>query len=563
MEEEIMKLLGRAHDKEFWREVRESDFYKERREFLHQMWEEKCQSDSFEALTYSDFKLFWTTGDRKTYENKYFLRRHQMEFSALLALVYPEEEKYINKVMELIYIICDEYTWCLPAHQGRLEPNNNCKIDLFAAETGFDLAEIYVLLEDRLEPLIKNRIMAETERRIVTPYASVDNYGGFESATNNWTAVCTCSVAAMMMYLYPERVEALLPRFEASMTRFLSGFGDDGVCLEGCSYWSYGFGFFTMYADLIKQFTGGAIDWWKNEKVKTVATFQQKMFLSENAAVSFADGPRRLTYFLWLLHRLKKQYPDDILVYDSKYGGNGIGKFSYQLRQLLWIDEEALENPDPINTPLECYFEKSKWFVKKTESYGFAAKGGHNKEHHNHNDVGSFVFAKDGRQVLVDMGPGRYTRQYFANDTRYGILEPSSRGHSVPIIDGKYQQYGEEFSAKDTAFEKGVFSSDIAGAYGCEGLKSIKRSFAFTEDTVTLTDEFVYSGEGDIVDRIVTLTEPKINAETVEVDGVTITFDPSACKATVNSEVRENGEVCYFIDFKLNFGVRKFACEIK
>ncbi len=558
-----MKLLERAHDKEFWAEVRESDFYKSRRDFLHAMWDKHCQNENTEALRCSDFKLFWTTGNRKIYESTYFGRRHQLEYAALLALIYPEEEKYINKVMDLIYTICDEYTWCLPAHQGKLEPNNNCRIDLFASETGYHLSEILVLLGDRLDPLIKNRIMAETERRIVIPYSSVDNYGWWENGTSNWTAVCTGSVAGMMMHLYPEKVKDLLPRFEASMEKFISGFGDDGVCFEGCGYWGYGFGFFTLYADLIKKFTDGEIDWWKKDKVKTVATFLQKMFLSENSSVSFADGGGRLSYSQWLLHHLKKQYPNDVLVYDPKYGGNGSGKFAYHVRQFLWLDKEILENSAPLNTPLECYFDQSQWFIKKTENYGFAAKGGCNAEHHNHNDVGSFIFAKNGRQVLMDLGSGIYTRQYFAKDTRYGILETSSRGHSVPIVDGVVQFFGKDAAATNTSYENGVFSTDIAGAYKCEGLESIKRSFSFTNDTVTLTDDFVYSGAGEIVERIVTLFEPKIEGNTITVEDVTITFDPAICSVSVNTETRERKDTCYMLDFTLNKDVKKFICEMK
>ncbi|MBE6609897.1 MAG: hypothetical protein E7634_04445 [Ruminococcaceae bacterium] len=558
-----MNLLERAHDKEFWAEVRVSDTYKKHREFLLAMWDKHCQSDDIEALRYSDFKLFWTTGDRKIYEAQYFSKRHRLEYSAFLALIYPEEEKYINKAMDLIYAICDEYTWCLPAHQRVLEVNNNCRVDLFASETGYHLSEILTLLGDRLDPLIKNRIMAETERRIVIPYSSVSNYGWWENGTSNWTAVCTGSVAGMMMHLYPEKAKELIPRFEASMRRFLSGFGDDGICFEGCGYWGYGFGFFTLYADLIKKFTDGEIDWWKLDKVKTVATFLQKMFLSENSSVSFADGGGRLTYSPWLLHYLKNKYPSDVLVYDPKYGGNGSGKFAYHLRQFIWYDKDIYDNPAPHNTPLECYFDQSQWFVKKTESYGFAAKGGCNAEHHNHNDVGSFIFAKNGRQVLMDIGSGIYTRQYFAADTRYTILETSSRGHSVPIVDGALQFYGKDAAAKNTTFENGVFSTDIAGAYKCEGLDSIKRSFAFTNDTVTLTDEFVYSGAGEIVDRIVTLFEPKVDGCTVTVEDVTVTFDPALCDVSVNSEIRERKDTCYFIDFKLKPGVRKFTCTIK
>ena len=37
---------------------------------------------------------------------------------------------------------------------------------------------------------------------------------------------------------------------------------------------------------------------------------------------------------------------------------------------------------------------------------GVALKGGHNAEHHNHNDVGSYVVALAGTTPLLDPGPG-------------------------------------------------------------------------------------------------------------------------------------------------------------
>ena len=42
----------------------------------------------------------------------------------------------------------------------------------------------------------------------------------------------------------------------------------------------------------------------------------------------------------------------------------------------------------------EYYAPDAQWFIKRTPFYGFAVKGGCNNEHHNHNDVGSFIFAK-------------------------------------------------------------------------------------------------------------------------------------------------------------------------
>ena len=301
-----MKLLKRAHDKDFWVEVREKECYARYRQELFSLWEKHC-TESLPLLTYTDFKRYWDTGDRGIYEGKYFSRRLAMDCSALLAMIYPEEEKYLSKLMDVIYVICDEYTWCLPAHQKVLETNNNSVIDLFASETGFALAEIYTMLEDRLEPLIKNRIRAEIERRIITSYKSREPYAWWETSGSNWNAVCTGSVACTVMLLYPELFESLKPRFDRAIEYYLGGFADDGICIEGCGYWHYGFGFFAVYADMVREFTGGRTDLFAREKVRTVSTFIQKMFLSGNASVSFADGGRGLRYHLGLVHYLKNE----------------------------------------------------------------------------------------------------------------------------------------------------------------------------------------------------------------------------------------------------------------
>lgn len=560
-----MNLLGKATDNSFWRAVREGQCYEKYRNELLGMWKKDCEGVDILALKYSDFRRYWETGDRGIYENAYFTRRRALDCSALLALIYPEQPEYLIRLMDQIYAVCDEYTWCLPAHQGKLEPNNNVKIDLFAAETGFALAEIYVMLEDRLEPLIKNRILAETARRIFEPFEAVEEYKWWEHGTNNWTAVCTGSVACAAMLLDPERARRLIPRYNKSMEYYMSGFKADGICIEGCGYWHYGFGFFTVYADMLKTFTDGECDWFADERVKMVATFIQKMFLSGAACVSFADSGRTLSYHLGLCHYLKKLYPDDVVVYHPKYSYNydRCGRFCLQLRSATWFDEQIYNESCEEGKSAEYYAADSQWLVKRTAAYGFAAKGGHNAEHHNNNDIGSFIYAKNGRQVLVDPGAGVYSRQYFAPDTRYDILECSSRGHSVPIVDGKLQFFGKAAAATDTKYEDGVFSTDIAGAYECAGLKSIRRSFTLGEEAVMLTDDFVYSGEGDIVERIVALSEPSVADGSVIVEDVTVSYDPAVCTVSVSSETTQLGYPCYFIDFKLHRGCRRFTCEIR
>jgi hypothetical protein len=290
------------------------------------------------------------------------------------------------------------------------------------------------------------------------------------------------------------------------------------------------------------------------------------MFLTEKASVSFADGGPTLSYHLGLLHHLKSIYPDDILVYDPKYSYNydGCGRFCLQLRSATWLNEDYYYNPTPDNGSAEYYAQDSEWFIKRTSSYGFAAKGGSNAEPHNHNDVGSFIFAKNGEQMIMDLGAGSYTRQYFQGE-RYTFLEADSRGHNLPIINGMVQFAGREAVAKDTKVENGVFSTDIVGAYKVEGLNSIKRSFTFTEDAVTLTDEFDYTGEGEIIDRLVSFHEiEKIEDGKIKIKDAIVTYDPDKYELTIEKEqCRFKDVFAKYATFKLKPGVKTFTVTMR
>ena len=560
-----MNLLGRATDKAFWAEVRESDAYSFFRSETHRMWNEHCEGRELSALRYSDFKRFFVDGNRSIYEAEYFTRRIGMDSAAILALMYPEEEKYINRLMDTIYAICDEYTWCLPAHQGQCEYNDNCRVDLFASETAFALAEIYTILNDRLDPLIKSRILVEIERRVLAPYEQrVHESVYWEKYSNNWNSVCTTSVACTYMLLHPDRARASIPRFEEAMQIYLSAFKDDGICDEGCGYWRYGFGFFIVYADMIKTFTDGAIDHFASEKVEKIAQFEQNMFLSGNSSVSFADAAVTMRSQLAINHYLKSIYPDEITPADinNVYVNDHCGRFCLYLRSATWFNEAYL-TADALEIGSEFYGESTEWLVKKMPTYAFAAKGGHNKENHNHNDVGSFIVARGGRQILTDPGAGTYTAQYFRNEHRYEVFEASSRGHCVPIIGGEYQKFGEEYTARDVKYEDGIFSMDIAGAYGLDDLHSLSRTFDIKDEGLTLTDEFDYVGDGIITERFISQVAPEVRDDgSIVLDGITLTATPCAAIRT-GEQIIKYDKVVYVIDLDLPRGTDKFVCVIK
>jgi hypothetical protein len=97
-----------------------------------------------------------------------------------------------------------------------------------------------------------------------------------------------------------------------------------------------------------------------------------------------------------------------------------------------------------------------------------AAKGGHNAESHNHNDVGNFIVYADGYPALIDVGVETYTAKTFSS-RRYEIWTMQSAYHNLPTINGIMQKNGREYQAANVSYKVGkkraVFSLDISKAY--------------------------------------------------------------------------------------------------
>jgi len=558
-----MNLLGRLTDTTFWETVRTDKYYAPYLKGIKESWDELCEGD-IPQLRYSEFNLTWITGDRSNYEKPYFRRRGILNAAAILSLIYPEEEKYFTKLQDIIFDICNEYTWCLPAHfdaDGKKDPY---VVDLFAAETGFSLAEIYILHKDRLDDLIKGLLLSSITKRVFDPTLLRTNGWWWERMHNNWLSVCAGSVGCTAMLLFPGAFAALKPRIDKAMENYIDSFLGEGVCLEGCSYWDYGFGFFTVYADMLKTYTDGKEDYFKRDDVKAIAKFPQKMFLSGNSAVSFSDMGSFFAPSVGIVHYLKEVYPDAVKLPKSEYCTYGIKRWrtSYILRAASWFNKEYSMRDEIGETPGCFYSSKSQWYVNKTRQYAIAAKGGHNKEPHNHLDVGTFIFAKNGRQIFADLGSGLYTRDYFTYK-RYESFEPSSFSHSQPIISGEGQKAGAEYAAKDVVATDKFFSLDIADAYGIEGVRSILRRFDILEEGIRLSDKFEISAEKMITERFITYAEPKeIIKGKIEVDGATLNYGDEVESCKIEKVVTPVNE-CYVIDLTLKNDAREFYCEIK
>jgi hypothetical protein len=102
-----------------------------------------------------------------------------------MALVGPTPER-VADVIDGVWLLCEETSWCLPA--GDLfarkdgaalpDPARPC-VDLFAAETAALLACTDLLAGDLIEavaPVVRRRLRDEVKARVLGPYRDSDEW---------------------------------------------------------------------------------------------------------------------------------------------------------------------------------------------------------------------------------------------------------------------------------------------------------------------------------------------------------------------------------------------------
>lgn len=512
----------------------------------------------YSELGYSDFIEYFHNGNRTKYEEKYFSKREAL--NNVFMLFHNDRHKYADELYNIIWSICNEFTWALPAHTDIKADIDEIviNIDLFSAETAQTLAEIKYLIGDFMPELLQKRVSYEIDRRIIKPF--MKKKFGWEKVNNNWAAVCGGCVGMTFIYERPDLMKKISQRFLDIMYEYLNGFGDDGACAEGLDYWIYGFGYFLYFADVYREFTGGQTDLLDDEKVKYIAQFQQNMYLSGNAAISFSDSSRYAYFERGMTDYLKTYYGKEIIPPDNKFSCEkpACSRFAHFIRSYLWRDEYKAYNQDDDF----IFYPDAQWYIRKLNSFGFAAKGGNNGESHNHNDIGSFIIAYEGKQIFADIGAGEYTSDYFS-ENRYKYLCTSSLGHSVPIINGYAQKDGIEYNAEIIKADKDEFCLDISGAYGIEEVRAVIRKFEIMSDTAILTDEFKIEGERcNIIERFISVINPEYINGIVKIGdiGLVCDYKPKITEHIIKNHEGKDEKI-FIIDYVID--KCRFKAEIR
>jgi hypothetical protein len=387
----------------------------------------------------------------------------------------------------------------MPAHDPELVNfhGERVDIDLAAANLAWELAEMLYLLGDKLDQGVARLVRENLDRRIFTPFRNMVEGRRqpiwWLTTTNNWNAVCLSGVTGAALTLLEPACERafFIAAAEHYSKNFLAGFTPDGYCSEGVGYWNYGFGHYTYLTEAIWQATHGQLDLLAIEQAQAPARYGARIEIINDVFPSFADcsvdaKPAPPHWMHYLNRRLGLGLTRYRQVDPVAAHGGLVTTCMYA------FDNSASDAPAPTTSPVELgprtWFEHGGVLICRPGdhtacSIGLAAKGGHNAEHHNHNDVGSYIVVLGERPVLTDPGSEVYTRRTFS-PRRYESQVLNSFGHPVPVIAGQLQRTGRDARGRilQTEFTESTDTLilDLSSAYDVPDLTSLRRTFIYS-----------------------------------------------------------------------------------
>jgi hypothetical protein len=447
----------------------------------------------------SVYLQFSRDGNRSNYEALYFERRAILG-QLLFAECMEGQGRFIEQVVDAVWSICEESSWCIPAHIGEQAAGpglpDTCEpvVDLFAAETGALLAWTIYLLGAELNnvsPLLIERLQREVGARVLTPALERDDFwwmGFSERLVNNWNPWINSNwlAAVLLVETDEDRRRAAVFKILESLDRFITPYPKDGGCDEGPSYWGRAGASLFDCLELLYSATGGKIDVYGEPLVQEIGRYIYRAHIAEEYYVNFADAPARLFPDPGLVFRYGQRIGDQHMMGFGAWlaqeahlqekgftvDKHGVASPSRALLNLFALEGLASVEPQPalLRETWLCDIQvlAARDQAGSSQGYYLAVKGGHNDESHNHNDIGHFVVYIDGRPLLVDAGVETYTRKTFSPQ-RYEIWTMQSAYHSLPSIAGVMQAPGRDYAAKEVRCEFNVQTAqmalDISGAY--------------------------------------------------------------------------------------------------
>ncbi len=466
---------------------------------LKQQYIKSAETDltkTWEILPATVFMEFAENGNRSNYQALRNNRRSALR-NWVLAECMEGKGRFTDAIVNGVWAICEESYWGVPAHlylQSRgygLPDVSEPTVDLFAAETSSLLSWTYYLLGDELDkvsPMIDERIYTEINRRILEPLQQRDDFWwmGFarDRHVNNWNPWIISNWLTSILLVESDSVRRAIHTHKAlrSLDNFLNDYPDDGGCDEGPGYWNRAGASVYDCLEILYSASGDKIYFYDVPLIQKMGSYIYKVFIDDPYYVNFADASAKINLDGSLTYQYGKRINDQRMM---QLGAAKVQQIDVS-EELLTDDRNMFRQFNAIfsyeeiaNADGQFPYARDAWFPDlqvmtarseegTPDGFYLAAKGGHNAESHNHNDVGSFILYLNGEPAIIDVGVEEYTKKTFSSE-RYSIWTMQSAYHNLPTINGQMQSPGRQYQAKDIYYDsdddQSVFALNMEAAY--------------------------------------------------------------------------------------------------
>lgn len=572
---------------------------------------EKYRGFDWPPLKASDFRRFHTDGNRQCYEKPHFERRFALQTLVIAqCLLGKEDDTYKDDIINGIIAVCEESFWGVSAHSGlqdidapygKMTVQNRLYpvIDLFAAETGALMSWTMYLLSDcfgELSEQIWERVRYEVKSRLLEPFQRENFYWwmGFRGThINNWNPWIVSNIlsCALLCEDSTKRLENELWKIFICLDNYVDSLPEDGGCDEGPGYWRVAGGALFQSLYQLYRASGGGIDFFREPKIKRIFHYIADVHIDGSYFFNFADGSHIADRgSLRFIVALCGKYTGDralsamgmsMLEESRKDPAIYRPERDYCLKGILEKLFEKLPDAGEPVSERDVYLPdlqlvRMREHTRSSDGLIIGAKGGHNAESHNHNDVGSFIVYADGKPALIDPGVETYTAQTFS-PKRYELWTMQSCWHNLMTVNGEKQRAGKCFCAENAKLEvcgeTSEFSVSLQKAYPeSAGLEALCRSIRLDRaaGSLAVSDSYIFNSDKNTVEQyFISCVRPILSDGAVKLDlggsGIILIFDSTVFSAAVEErqmtdpKLREEwGDSIYRVVLKAETG-REFS----
>lgn len=579
--------------------------------YLNNEFKNKILQYESSALVATDYMDLYRTGRRGGRWYEQVMSRRNMLWDATIAECLENKGEYIDKIINLVWAICEETSWVIPPHNNHMHNhmlsgiNKNALpdildynfIDLYSAVTAAILGWAYYFHKDRLDketPLVARRIEIEVMKKIVIPFMTHDDltwFGFYGHKINNWNPWILSNIIPVCLIIIKDE-DLRLDFMTRAMEKFdiyLNECAPDGGSDEGPGYWNMGGGTCLDVFEITKDATQGAVDLLKSDFARNVSEFIAHANFTDDIYASFGDNGIHYSFGYYAYRYAELCNSDYLMQY-------ALSKESVKTCPVL--------NTDITYRHLKCLFgykkitdeqltvfkHKDVWLPATQHLYvssndgrtALAAKAGYNNESHNHNDAGTIIYCVDNEIAICDPGSPEYTDKTFSPQ-RYELWVCTSAAHCCANINGFDQHNGDIFRTKvlkqSSDDSRILLRLDMKGLYEAEaGIKAYTRELVFDKLTgeLDITDDIqLYEATDNLDVHYITVCNASVGKQNTELalnDGKTVYMQCNdSCHMTCEEHYLEekhlrdtwNVDNCKRILVKPNTASNKHTIKVK